>query len=123
MNWCGRGGWRWSEEELTINNEWGIYTTLLKIYPDLSGGYEVFGSFVPIRDLKLEGDQVTFSIDLGFSDQTFQMDFKGTLQDGSLTGNFISPWGEQPVTGKIIVSEVKPEAPQTEEKAPWGVDL
>ncbi len=88
--------------ELTTTSEWGTHTQLLKIYPDLTGRYEVFGSFVPIRDLKLEGDQVTFSIDLGFGDQTFQMDFTGTLQDGSITGRFTSPRGEQPVTGKKI---------------------
>lgn len=88
--------------ELTITNEWGTQTPILRIYPDLSGRYEVFGSFVPIKDLKLEGETVTFSMDLGFGDQTFQMDFKGILKDETLTGNLISPRGEQPATGKKI---------------------
>ena len=88
--------------ELTTTSERGTRTQMLKIYPDLTGRYEIFGSFMPVRDLKLEGDQVTFGIELGFGDQTFQMDFKGTLQDGSLTGNFITPRGEQSVTGKKI---------------------
>jgi hypothetical protein len=88
--------------ELTTTSERGTRTQILKIYPDLTGRYESFGGQVPIKDLKLEGDQVTFSIDMGFGDRAFQMDFKGILKEGSLTGNFTSPRGEQPVTGKKI---------------------
>ncbi len=88
--------------ELTTTSERGTRTQILKIYPDLTGRYESFGGQVPVKNLKLEGDQVTFGIDMGFGDRTFQMDFKGKLQDGSLSGQFTSPRGEQPVTGKKI---------------------
>jgi hypothetical protein len=88
--------------ELTTTSERGTRTQMLKVYPDLTGRYESFGGQMPVKDLKLEGDQVTFGIEMGFGDQTFQMDFKGTLKDGSLTGNFTSPRGEQPVTGKKV---------------------
>ena len=92
--------------ELTTASERGTRTRVLTIYPDLTGRYESFGSQVPVKNLKLEGDTVTFSIDMGFGDRAFQMDFKGTLQGESLTGQFTSPRGEQPVTGKKI-----PQAP------------
>jgi len=88
--------------ELTTTSERGTRTQMLKVYPDLTGRYESFGGQMPVKDLKLEGDQVTFGIEMGFGDQTFQMDFKGALKDGSLTGNFTSPRGEQPVTGKKV---------------------
>jgi hypothetical protein len=88
--------------ELTSTFERGTRTQMLKVYPDLSGRYEVFGSFMPVKDLKLEGDQVTFGIEMGFGGREFQMDFKGTLKDGTLTGQFNGPRGEQPVIGKKI---------------------
>jgi hypothetical protein len=89
--------------EMTTTSDRGTRTHVLTIYPDLTGRYESFGGQIPIKDLKLEGDTVTFGIDMGFGDRAFQMDFKGTLQGDSLTGTFTSPRGEQPVTGKKIV--------------------
>jgi hypothetical protein len=102
--------------ELTTTSERGTRTQLLKIYPDLSGRYEMFGSFAPLRDLKLEGETVTFSIDMGWGERTFTMEFKGTLQGESLTGQFTSPRGEQAVTGKKIVSKAKTEEAKTKQE-------
>lgn len=102
--------------ELTTTSERGTRTQILKVYPDLSGRYEVFGSLVPVKEIKLEDDTVTFSIDMGFGDRTFTMDFKGTLQGETLTGRFATPRGERAVTGKKIVLETKPEAAQTKQE-------
>lgn len=97
--------------ELTTTSDRGTRTRILTIYPDLSGRYDFFGGLIPIKDLELEGDQVTFTIDMSFGDREFQMDFKGTLKDESLTGQFDSPRGQQDVTGKKLPEKTTTEAP------------
>jgi len=74
----------------------------MKIDGDLTGRYEFFGGEIPIKDLKLEGDQVTFVIEMGFGDRTFRMDFKGKLDGKSLTGELVSERGTTEVAGKML---------------------
>jgi len=88
--------------ELTTTFERGPRTQILTIFGDMTGRYESFGGYIPIKDLKLEGDQLTFSVDVGFGDWAFQMDFKGMLKGDSLTGQFTSPRGTRETTGKKI---------------------
>ena len=59
---------------------------MLTIYGDMTGRYEMFGGEIPIKDLKLEGDQVSFKVEMGFGDQTFKMEFKGKLDGKTLKG-------------------------------------
>ncbi|MHC4534632.1 MAG: hypothetical protein ACYS6K_11825, partial [Planctomycetota bacterium] len=65
--------------ELTTTSERGTRTRMLTIFSDMTGRYESFGGEIPIKDLKLEGDQVTFIIEMGWGDRTFKLDFKGKL--------------------------------------------
>jgi hypothetical protein len=88
--------------EVTTTSEWGTHTQLLKIYPDWTGRYEVFGSFLPVSDLSLENDKLLFTVDMSFGDNDFYLDFEGTLKDNSLTGLFEHPRGESQVTGKKL---------------------
>lgn len=88
------------EWELTSETDRGPRTSTLTIYGDLTGRYEVFGGETPIQDLKLDGDQVSFRVELGFGDQTFNMDFKGKLDGSVLKGEIESPRGKREVTGK-----------------------
>ena len=93
--------------ELTTTSERGTRTRMLTIYGDMTGRYESFGGEIPIKDLKLEGDQVTFMLEMGWRDRTFEMDFKGKLDGNSLKGELVSDRGTSEVVGKKV-KEVSP---------------
>jgi len=86
--------------ELTTTSERGTRTSMMMINGDLTGRYEFFGGEIPMKDIKLEGDQVTFIIEMGFGDQTFRMDFKGKLDGKTLKGELTSERGTSQVVGK-----------------------
>jgi hypothetical protein len=88
--------------ELTSTSDRGPRTRMLTIYGDLTGRYEMFGGEVPIKDLKLEGDQVSFKVEAGFGDQTFTIEFKGKLEGETLKGQTSSERGTEEVTGKKV---------------------
>lgn len=98
------------EWELTTTSERGTRTNLLRIEPDLSGRYESFGGEIPIKDLNLEGDQVSFNIEMGFGDQVFKMDFKGKLDGNTLNGQMNSERGAREVAGKKVEEKVEEKA-------------
>ncbi len=93
--------------ELTTTSERGTRTRMLSIYGDMTGRYESFGGEIPIKDLKLEGDQVTFMLEMGWRDRTFEIDFKGKLDGNSLKGELVSERGTTEVDGKKL-KEVSP---------------
>jgi len=86
--------------ELTTTSDRGTRTSMMMINGDLTGRYEFFGGEIPMKDIKLEGNQVTFAIEMGFGDRTFRMDFKGKLDGKSLKGQLISDRGTSEVVGK-----------------------
>jgi len=103
--------------ELTVTSERGTRTSLLTIESDLSGRYESFGGEIPIKDLKLEGDQVSFNIEVGFGDQTFKMEFKGKLDGKTLNGQMSSERGIREVTGKRVEAKVEEKVEEKVEPA------
>ncbi len=88
--------------ELTTTSDRGTRTRTLTIYADLTGRYESFGGEIPIKDLKLEGNRMTFTIETGFGDQTFTMDFKAEIKGKTLAGTVTSPRGTSEVSGKKL---------------------
>ncbi len=90
--------------ELTSTSERGTRTSMLTVNGDLSGRYESFGGEIPVKDLKLEGNQVTFAIEMGFGDQTFKLDFKGTLDGDALKGQTTSERGTSEIAGKKLAA-------------------
>jgi hypothetical protein len=87
--------------ELTSTSDRGPRTSTLVIRGDLSGRYETFGE-IPIKDLKLEGNQVSFKVMMGFGDQAQEREFKGTLDGKTLKGQITTPNGTREITGKKI---------------------
>jgi len=55
-----------------------------------------------MKNIKLEGDQVTFILEMGFGDRTFQLDFKGKLDGTILKGQMTSERGTSEVVGKKL---------------------
>jgi hypothetical protein len=90
--------------ELTTTSDRGTFTGMLKVFPDLTGRYDFFGAEIPIKSLKLEGDQLTFAVEFGFGDQTSQMDFKGKVDGKALKGQTTSSRGTSEVTGKKMAA-------------------
>ncbi len=90
---------RW---ELTTVSERGTFQGVLKVFPDLTGRYDFFGAEIPLKSLKLDGDQLTFTIEFGFGDQTSTMDFKGRVDGKTLKGQTTSSRGTSEVTGKKV---------------------
>ncbi len=88
--------------ELTTTSDRGTRTRTLTIYADLTGRYESFGTEIPIKDLKLEGNQMTFAAEAGFGDQAFTMDFKAEIKGKALAGTVTSPRGTSEVSGKKL---------------------
>ncbi len=88
--------------EMASTSDRGPRTSMLTVFGDLTGRYETFGGEVPFKDLKIEGGDVTFSLESGFGDQTFTLTFKGKLDGKSLKGEVTSPRGTREVTGKKI---------------------
>jgi hypothetical protein len=95
------------EWELTTVSDFGERKSMMKIFPDLTGRYEFFGNEVPMKNIKIEGDNVTFVVEMGFGDQTFQLDFKGKLEGKTLKGEMTSDRGTSEVTGKKIEKKTK----------------
>jgi len=88
--------------ELTTTSDRGPRTRMLTFFGDMTGRYEFFSGEIPMKSVKLEDDQVTFIVEMGFGDQTFTLDFKGKLDGKNLTGELTSPRGTSAATGKKI---------------------
>lgn len=87
---------------LTSETEQGTFTQNLTIFPDMTGRYQFFDGEIPVKDLKLDNNVVTFGIEMGFGDQVFELKFKGTLAGKELNGEFTSDQGASKATGKKL---------------------
>lgn len=88
--------------ELTVTSERGAFPGRLMISPALSGRYEFFGMEIPTKTLQFEGEQLAFTVEMGFGDQVSEMTFKGKVDGKSLKGQTTSTWGASEVTGKKV---------------------
>jgi len=104
--------------DLATTSDFGPSTGRMMVDGDLTGTYEFFGGELPMKDLKLEGDQLTFKVEMGFGDQTFQMDFKGKLDGKTLKGQMNSERGTSEVTGKKIEATAAAAPPAAVAAAP-----
>ncbi len=94
---------------LTTVSERGTFQGVLKVFPDLTGRYDFFGAEIPLKSLKFEGEQLTFTLEFGSGDQTSTMDFKGKVDGKTLKGQTTSSRGTSEVTGKKIEA-IQPKA-------------
>ncbi len=90
--------------EMTTTTDQGTRTSVLTVCGDLTGRNEFFGAELPIKDLKLEGNEVTFAVDMRFGEQSSTLTFKGTLDGKTLKGEMTSPRGARAITGKKLGS-------------------
>ncbi len=91
--------------ELTSESPRGTRTRILTVNEDMTGTYQMRDNDVPIKDLKVEGSDVSFKVEMSFRERSFEMEFKGRLEGNTLDGEFITERGARPVTGKRVVAE------------------
>jgi len=84
---------------LEVVSDRGARTQRLQVNPDLSG---LYGS-LPIKKINLQDGVVDFQMVTQFGDQSFEMSFKGKLEDAKLTGELTTSRGSQKVTGAKVV--------------------
>jgi len=85
---------------LDITSERGSRKQRLKVNPDMSGLYGA----IPVKQVNLEGDKVSFKTVLEFGERKFEMSFEGKLEETKLTGELTTSRGTQKVTGTKVVS-------------------
>ncbi len=56
----------------------------------------------PIKDLKVEGNKISFKVEAGSGDQASTMEFKGEISGTTMKGEFTTPKGTREVTGKKV---------------------
>jgi hypothetical protein len=83
---------------LESTSERGTRQQRLVVNPDLTG---LYGS-LPIKKINFQNGVVDFPIVMQFGDQSFEMSFKGKIQDNKLTGEVTSDRGSQKVTGTKV---------------------
>ncbi len=96
--------------EITRTTQMGTRTNLLTIDTDLTGRMESFGGEVPIKDLKVDGNQLTFKTEMTRGDQTFATQYKITLDGKTLKGQSVSDRGTNELTGKKVEPTPAPAA-------------
>ena len=84
---------------LDVTSERGIRKQRLKVNPDLSALYGA----MPIKEVNLDGDKVSFKMVREFGDQKFEMDFAGKIAESKLTGELKTTRGTSKITGKKVV--------------------
>jgi len=87
---------------MTTVSPQGTRTRTLTINEDLTGTYQGRDEEIPITDLKVEGEQVSFNIQRQYREREFTMEFKGTLDGTTLKGQWITPRDSREVTGKKV---------------------
>ena len=58
---------------------------------------------IPVKNVALEGDKVTFKIVIEYGDQSFEMGFAGKLEESKLAGEMTSSRGSSKITGTKVV--------------------
>jgi len=86
----------WNLESTT---ERGTRQQRLVVNPDLTG---LYGS-LPIKKINFQNGAVDFQMVTQFGDQSFEMSFKGKIQENKLTGELTTAQGSRKVTGTKVV--------------------
>lgn len=96
----------------TKDEERGERKSNFVVDKDLTATYDMWMSEVPVSDLKIDGQNITFTINMEFGERSFSLDFKGKLTaPGKLQGQMVSDRGTLEVTGeKVIPGAQKPAA-------------
>jgi hypothetical protein len=88
--------------EFTRETQQGTRTSTLTIKPDMTGTYKMRDTEVPVTDLKVSGDQVSFKVTMTYNGNEVPMEFKGKLEGSTLKGEFTTSRGTREAVGKKV---------------------
>ncbi len=91
--------------ELTTTSERGTRTRILTINEDMTGTYQMRNRDVPVKDLKVEGNKLSFKVEMTFNERSFEIDFKAEIDGDTLKGESTTARGTREFTGKRVVAE------------------
>ena len=98
--------------ELEVTSERGNRKQRLKVNPDMSGLYGA----TAIEKVNLEGDLVSFKIDLEFGERKFEMSFDGKVEENELSGEMTTSRGIQKVKGTKVLRRFRGNREQQKEQ-------
>lgn len=90
--------------ELTTETPRGTRTRMLTINEDMTGTYQMRDRDVAIKDLKVEGNTMSFKVEMTFNERSFEMDFKAEVDGDTMKGESTTARGTREFTGKRVVA-------------------
>jgi len=84
---------------LESTSERGTRKQRLRVNPDMSALYGT----VPVKNVTLQGDKVTFKVVFEFGDQKFEMGFAGKLEGAKLVGEMTGSRWNWKMTGTTVI--------------------
>ncbi len=91
--------------EFTTETQRGTRKRVLTLKEDMTGTYQMRDREVPIKELKIEEQEITFKLEMSFGERSFTMDFRGKVEGDTLDGEFITQRGKREVKGKRAGTE------------------
>ena len=85
--------------ELTTTSEQGTRTRILTINKDMTGTYQTRNGETPIKDLKVDGNKVSFKIEPA-GGQGSESQFSGEINGANIRGQITSERGTRDFTGR-----------------------
>jgi hypothetical protein len=107
--------------DLETTSDQGSRPGTLLVFGDLTGRYETFGGEIPFNDLKLDGNQFAFSVEMAFGNQPTKLEFKGKIDGKTLKGEVTSPRGTREVTGKKVEQTKETAKPASAVAGTWEI--
>jgi len=91
--------------EFTTETQRGTRKRVLTLKEDMTGTYRMRDREVPVKELKMEGLEITFKLEMSYGERSFTMDFRGKVEGDTLNGEFITQRGNRKVKGKRAGAE------------------
>ena len=88
--------------EITSESPRGTRTQTFTFTQDgakLTGSTQMRDNTVEIKDGKVDGNQITFTVEFGMGDRTFSQTYKATVTGDAMEGTITTPRGETPFKG------------------------
>lgn len=86
--------------DVTSESALGTLKRKLTINPDMTGTYDTGEEKFPLKNVKVDGDNITFDVTVSIDGNDLPLKFTGKSEGGNITGKFASEAGDATVTGK-----------------------
>ena len=108
--------------EFTSETQRGTRTSVLTLKEDMTGTYTMRERETPITELKIDGKEVSFKLEMSYGENSFTMDFKGTVEGDTLNGEFVTSRGNREAKGVRVGAKPKVSPEDAVEKLEGLID-